>query len=173
MGVLATPPRELEDPGFGEHFLRLVGDGDECGAIDVVTDLLDDGVAPQRVMSELIAGTLVRVGRLWAADEWSIAREHAATAACERALAAVAARTEVFPHRGRITIACVDGELHALPPRLLAETLRLDGWRTDFLGAGIPGPHLVTHLHQTRPEAVALSCTIATRLPQAHAAITA
>jgi hypothetical protein len=51
--------------------------------------------------------------------------------------------------------------------------LRLDGWRVDFLGASVPGPHLVTHLHQTGPDAVALSCMLATRLPRAHAAITA
>jgi methanogenic corrinoid protein MtbC1 len=168
-----TPPRSLDDPEFGEHFLRLVGDGDEYGAVDVVTDLLDGGVAPQRVMIDLIARTQRRVGELWAANEWSIAREHAATATSERALAAIAARINVRPHRGRIAIACVDGEWHALPVRILAEMLRLDNWRVDFLGANVPGPHLVTHLHQTGPDAVALSCMIPTRLPRAHAAITA
>ena len=168
-----TPPRSLDDPEFGEHYLRLVGDGDEYGAVEVVTDLLDDGVPPQRVMIDLIARTQGRVGELWAANEWSIAREHAATAISERALAVVAARTSVRPVRGRIAIACVDGEWHSLPVRILAETLRLDGWRVDFLGASVPGPHLVTHLHQTGPDAVALSCMLPTRLPRAHAAITA
>ena len=168
-----TPPRSLDDPGFGEHYLRLVGDGDEYGAVDVVTELLDDGVPPQRIMTEVIARTQARVGELWAANEWTIAREHAATAISERALAAVAARCSVRPTRGRITIACVDGEWHALPVRILAEMLRLDGWRVDFLGASVPGPHLVTHLHQTGPDAVALSCMIPARLPRAHAAVTA
>jgi methanogenic corrinoid protein MtbC1 len=168
-----TPPRSLDDPEFGEHFLRLVGDGDEGGAIDVVNDLLDDGVPPQRVMIDLIARTQARVGELWAENSWSIAREHAATAISERALAAVSARIAVRAVRGRITVACVDGEWHALPVRILAEMLRLDGWRVDFLGASVPGRHLVTHLHQTGPDAVALSCMISTRLPRAHAAITA
>ena len=135
--------------------------------------LLDAGRPAQRILIDLIARTQERVGRLWAADEWSIAREHAATAVSERAVAALAAHTVVRPTRGRVTIACVDGEWHALPVRILAEMLRLDGWRTDFLGANVPGPHLVTHLHQTGPDAVALSCMLATRLPRAHAAITA
>ncbi|WP_244945522.1 cobalamin B12-binding domain-containing protein [Couchioplanes caeruleus] len=168
-----TTARSLDDPGFHEHYLRLVGDGDEYGAIEIVTGLLDDGVAPQRIMLELIASTQGRVGDLWAANEWSIAREHAATAINERALAAVAARFPARPTRGRVTMACVDGEWHSLPVRILGEMLRLDGWRVDFLGASVPGPHLVTHLHQTGPDAVALSCSIATRLPRAHAAITA
>ena len=168
-----TPPRSLDDPGFADHFLQLVGDGDECGAVEVVTDLLDDGVPPQRIMIDLIAPTQSRVGELWAANQWSVAREHAATAISERALAAVSARITTRPTRGRITVACVDGEWHALPVRILAEMLRLDGWRVDFLGANVPGPHLVTHLHQTGPDAVALSCMLPVRLPRAHAAIAA
>ncbi|GAA3345905.1 cobalamin B12-binding domain-containing protein [Amorphoplanes nipponensis] len=168
-----TPPRSLDDPGVGEQYLRLVGDGDEYGAVEIVTALLDNGVPPARVMLDLIARTQSRVGELWAANDWSIAREHAATAISERALGAVAARSSVRPTRGRITVACVDGEWHALPVRILGEMLRLDGWRVDFLGASVPGPHLVTHLHQTGPDAVALSCMLATRLPRAHAAITA
>ncbi|MEV7628255.1 cobalamin-dependent protein [Actinoplanes sp. NPDC089786] len=169
----SSAQRSLDDPGFRDHFLRLIGDGDEFGAVEAVTALLDQGVPAQRIMADLITPAQQRVGELWAANEWSIAREHAATAISERALAAVAARSNVRPHRGRLTIACVDGEWHALPVRILAETLRLDGWRVDFLGASVPGPHLVTHLHQTGPDAVALSCMIATRLPRAHAAITA
>ena len=96
-----TPPRSLGDPGFADHFLRLVGDGDEYGAVEVVTDLLDDGVPPQRVMIDLIAATQGRVGELWAANEWSVAREHAATAISERALAAVSARITTRPTRRR------------------------------------------------------------------------
>ncbi|MGX6603839.1 cobalamin B12-binding domain-containing protein [Micromonosporaceae bacterium Da 78-11] len=166
-----TPTRSLDEPGLADHFLRLVGD--ECGAVDLVVALLDDGVPAPRILIDLIASTQMRVGRLWAADKWSIAREHAATAISERAVAAVSARTRVRPTRGRITVACVDGEWHSLPVRLLAELLRLDGWRVDFLGANVPCAHLVTHLHQTGPDAVALSCMPATRRPGAHAAIAA
>ncbi|MGV0872533.1 cobalamin B12-binding domain-containing protein [Mycolicibacterium sp. XJ879] len=46
-------------------------------------------------------------------------------------------------------------------------------WQMDFLGAQVPNPHLVAHLHQHAPDAVALSCSIPTRLPAAHAAIAA
>jgi methanogenic corrinoid protein MtbC1 len=171
--TLSTTPRSLDDPSLGDEFLRLVGDGDEYAAVELVLGLLDARVPPQRILLDLIGPTQERVGRLWAANEWSIAREHAATAVSERVVSAVAAHTPVRPTRGRVTIACVDGEWHALPVRLLAEMLRLDGWRTDFLGANVPGPHLVTHLHQTGPDAVALSCMLPTRLPRAHAAVTA
>ncbi|GGL17459.1 cobalamin B12-binding domain-containing protein [Mangrovihabitans endophyticus] len=173
MTVPATTAASLDDPALRERFLGMVGDGDEYAAVELTTSLLDAGVPAQQILLDLIAPTQARVGELWAANEWSVAREHAATAISERAVAAVAGRTMVRPHRGRVTVACVDGEWHALPVRILAEILRLDGWRVDFLGASVPGPHLVTHLHQTGPDAVAVSCMLPTRLPRAHAAITA
>jgi methanogenic corrinoid protein MtbC1 len=159
--------------GTQSNYLRLIGDGDEYAAVELVLGLLAGGMPAQRILVDLIGRAQEQVGALWAADEWSIAREHAATAVSERAVSAISAHTTVRPTRGRVTIACADGEWHALPVRILAEMLRLDGWRTDFLGANVPGPHLVTHLHQTGPDAVALSCMLATRLPRAHAAITA
>ncbi|MET8162420.1 cobalamin-dependent protein [Sphaerisporangium sp. NPDC005289] len=156
-----------------ERYLQHIGEADEYGAVDLVLALLDDGVPAERVLLELIAPAQRRVGELWAADEWSVAREHAATAVTERAVAAIATRVRPTPRFGRVTVACADGEYHQLATRLLAEVLRLRGWRVDFLGASVPAPHLVTHLHQTGPDAVAVSCTLTTRLPRAHATITA
>ncbi|GAA4586785.1 methanogenic corrinoid protein MtbC1 [Actinoplanes octamycinicus] len=171
--ITSHSSRALDDPGLYQEYLDLVGDGDEFGATEIARSLLDDGVPAQRIMVDLIGGTQARVGELWAANEWSVAREHAATAVNERVLAALTVGRNTPPRRGRITLACVDGEWHGLPARILAELLRMDGWRVDFLGASVPGPHLITHLHQTGPDAVALSCMIPTRLPRAHAAITA
>lgn len=172
MTVFTSPP-SLDDPTLAEEFLRLAGDGDEYAAVDLVLSLLYAGMPAARIMTELIGRTQERVGELWAADEWSIAREHAAAGVSERAVFALAAHGTARPVRGRVTVACAEGEWHGLPARMLAEILRLDGWRTDFLGASVPCSHLVTHLHQTGPDAVAISCTLATRLPGAHAAISA
>ncbi|MFE1411296.1 B12-binding domain-containing protein [Streptomyces sp. NPDC085524] len=148
---------------------------DEPAAVGSVLRALDDGVGPESVLLEVIGRVQGRVGEEWAANRISVAQEHAATAMNERAVAALAlhpaARTE--PRRGRITVACVDGEWHALPARLLAEVLRVRGWHVDYLGAQVPTPHLIAHVHRTGPDVVALSSSIPTRLPVAHATITA
>ncbi|MFJ9244397.1 B12-binding domain-containing protein [Streptomyces sp. NPDC101776] len=149
--------------------------GDEYTATGLVLRAVDDGLAPESVLLDVIAPVQARVGEEWAANRMSVAQEHAATAINDRAVAALsvhpAARTTTG--RGRITVACVDGEWHALPARLLAEVLKLRGWQVDYLGAQVPTPHLIAHLHRTGPELVALSSSIATRLPTAHATITA
>ncbi|MFJ8007539.1 cobalamin B12-binding domain-containing protein [Streptomyces fagopyri] len=174
----STPPR-LPDGAhlrqLAEQLWDIVSAGDEYSAIELVMRALDDGVDPESVLLDVIAVVQGKVGEEWAANRITVAQEHAATAVNERVVAVLgshpAARTP--SSRGRITVACVDGEWHALPARLVAEVLKLRGWQVDYLGAQVPSPHLIAHLHSTHADAVALSGSIATRLPTAHAAITA
>ena len=163
------------EPEVLERLWGAVVAGDEYAAAGTVFAALDDGVAPESVLLELIAPVQRRIGMEWAANRLTVAQEHAATAINDRVIAALAHHPSCrrTPDAGRLTVACVDGEWHALPARLLAEVLRLRGWQVDFLGAQVPTPHLIAHLHQQGPDAVALSCSIPTRLPTAHAAITA
>ncbi|MFD0539869.1 B12-binding domain-containing protein [Actinomadura luteofluorescens] len=155
--------------------------GDEYAAADAVTTALDRGADAETVLLEIIAPLQARVGREWAANRLTVAQEHTATAINERTIAALAhhpaVRKTLARHaerpRGRVAVACIDGEWHALPARILAEVLRLRGWQVDYLGAQVPTPHLIAHVHRTNPAVVALSSSIATRLPSAHAAITA
>ncbi|MFJ7629179.1 B12-binding domain-containing protein [Streptomyces sp. NPDC097595] len=150
-------------------------DRDEFAAAGLVTGALDKGVPAETVLLDLIAPVQATVGTEWAANRLTVAQEHAASAIVERVITALAhhpaARTT--PRHGKVTVACVEQEWHSLPARLLAEVLTLRGWEVDFLGAQVPTPHLVAHLHHTGADVVALSSSLPTRLPAAHAAITA
>jgi hypothetical protein len=44
----------LDISDLSHTYLGLIGDGDEYGAVELVTGLLNDGVLPQRIMTELI-----------------------------------------------------------------------------------------------------------------------
>lgn len=158
-----------------ERLWAAVLDSDEYAATAVVLGAADRGLTPEDVLLEVIAPVQRRVGAEWAANRITVAQEHAATAINDRVIAALARHPACTRSggAGRVTVACVDGEWHALPARLLAEVFALRGWNVDFLGAQVPTPHLIAHLHQHGPDAVALSCMIPTRLPTAHAAITA
>ncbi|KIF70113.1 cobalamin-binding protein [Streptomyces sp. AcH 505] len=161
---------------WADELWQAVACADEYTATGVVLHALEQTLDPEGVLLDLIAPVQGKVGEEWAANRLTVAQEHAATAINDRAVAALSlhpvARTSV-ERPGRITVACVDGEWHALPARILAEVLKLRGWQVDYLGAQVPTPHLIAHLHRTNCDAVALSSSIATRLPTAHAAITA
>lgn len=152
---------------------EAVFDGDEHRATDVVLDAAASH-GHEVVLLDVIGAVQQRVGREWAANRISVAQEHAITAINERAVTALSlTRPRQEPVHGRVTVACVDGEWHALPARLLAEVLALRGFAVDYLGAQVPAPHLITYLHRTGPDVVALSGSIATRLPSAHATMSA
>jgi methanogenic corrinoid protein MtbC1 len=160
------------------HYVGLLWDavvvGDEAGARGVVAGALVDGLDRESLLLDLIGAVQRKIGQEWAAGRLTVAQEHAATAINDRVIAALPIHPRPAGARvAHVTVACVDGEWHALPARLLAEVLLLRGFQVDFLGAHVPGPHLIAHLHRTAPDAVALSGSIATRLPAAHATITA
>ncbi|ASW54998.1 B12-binding domain-containing protein [Plantactinospora sp. KBS50] len=159
--------------GAYAELIRCLADADEYAATDVALGLLAAGVPAERVLLDLVAPAQAQVGRWWQANEWSVAQEHAATHISERVVAAVSSYASPRPHRGRVVVACMDGEWHALPARLVAEVLRLRGWHVTFLGASVPAAHLVSYLHRHDAQAVALGCAVPMRLPQAHTMIEA
>ncbi|KQX90836.1 cobalamin-dependent protein [Streptomyces clavifer] len=169
--ALAAPRFE----GYQDRLWTAVTGRDERAAAEVAFSALDDGIDAESVLLDVIAPVQARVGTEWAANRLSVAQEHAASAIAERIIAALAHHPSLrtTPHLGRVTVACVDQEWHVLPARLLAEVLTLRGWQVDFLGAQVPTPHLIGHLHSHGADVVALSSSIPTRLPSAHAAITA
>ena len=158
-----------------EQLWGAVIDCDEYAAVTTIFAAVDAGMEPEVILLDVIARVQHKIGTEWAANRITVAQEHAATAINDRVIAALAQHptSRSTGQAGRVTVACVDGEWHAFPARLLSETLRLRGWQVDFLGAQVPTPHLIAHLHQSGPDAVALSCSIPTGLPTAHAAITA
>jgi methanogenic corrinoid protein MtbC1 len=149
---------------------------DESAAVREVFAAADAGLGRESLLLEVLGGVQRRVGTEWAADRISVAEEHAATAIIDRVIAALAHRVPAppgLPERPRVTVACVDGEWHVLPARLLAEVLTGRGWQVDFLGAHTTTPHLIAHLHATNPAATLLSASLPLHLPSAHTAVTA
>ncbi|MEU8397128.1 cobalamin B12-binding domain-containing protein [Nonomuraea sp. NPDC048892] len=152
--------------------------GDEYAATGVAMAALDAGVPMETLLLDIVAAVQSRVGHEWAANRITVAQEHTTTAVNERVLTALADRTteriaDQAAGLGRVAVACIDGEWHAFPARLLTEVLRTRGWDVDYLGAQVSTPQLVAHLHRTNPDVVALSSSLAVRLPAAHMAITA
>ncbi|GAB3808452.1 anti-sigma factor antagonist [Micromonospora zhanjiangensis] len=137
------------------RYLECLGEADEYGATDVALGLLADGVPAEDVLLGLIVPAQEQVGRWWQSNEWSVAQEHAATHISERVVAAVSSYAGPRPNRGRVVVACMDGEWHALPPRTAA---RGHGARTIASLQIFPHP-----APDRRGQAVAITITYAER----------
>ncbi|WNV92121.1 cobalamin-dependent protein [Umezawaea sp. Da 62-37] len=139
---------------------------DAAAAVAVVRGLLDDGVDPLTVLVDVIARGQRAVGDRWQRGEWTVAKEHAATAVAISATEAVARFAERVPvTRGKVVVACAEREWHALPAMIIGTAIRLDGWDTVLLGASTSPARLSQCLHDLGPDATAVSCSVLGALP--------
>lgn len=152
-------------PTSVQDLLCLLGSADAAGACALTTDLLALGHDVEAVVTDLLGPAQEEVGRLWQEGLWSVADEHAATAATESALgAAVLSVRAVRPSGLHVAFACAEGEWHALPARMAAAVAGSRGARVTVLGGSMPAAQLERRLAAGDVDVLALSCTLSTRL---------
>jgi methanogenic corrinoid protein MtbC1 len=148
-----------------DDYLRAQLAGDRREAVRLV---ISEGlrVASVLELQELVIGAAQEeIGRLWLTGQVSIAQEHMATAISQLSLAALFERARVEAPLGRkVLIACVEGELHDLPARLVADYLEIVGFTVRYLGANVPTEHLIMMVRSEQPDLIGMSVTMSYHL---------
>ena len=171
--MITTPAQQTLSSVDVDRFLDHLERRDRDAALAEVTAMLDRRVAPSLIVRGLLAPAQREVGRRWESGRWTVAQEHIASAITDAALHIIAARSQAGEAARTVAVACVEGEYHAIPARMLAEVLRSNGISVSFLGASLPVESVVPLLADVHPLALALSCSISTHLLEAEAAISA
>lgn len=147
--------------------------GDEAAARAAVARARDGGVAERDIYLEIFAPSMVAIGQLWERNELSVAEEHLATAITDRLIGELSpafGQAGAAP-LGTALIGCVEGERHALGPRMLADMFRQRGWRVLYLGADVPTSDWIDLAVRYAPDLVAISVGMRARLPAVRALI--
>lgn len=169
-GLAHSPPSHLDDDHplskTAEAYLKalLGGRRDQAGA--VIQAARDNGVPMQDIYLHILQPALREVGRLWQLGQISVAQEHFFTAATQVIMARF--YDEVFsgPRNGLTMVAaCVNGELHEIGMRMVADIFELKGWSTIYLGANTPPAGIVSMTISNGADVLALSATIASHVP--------
>jgi methanogenic corrinoid protein MtbC1 len=146
---------------LAETYVNVQLRGDRRAALHFVDRLVHEGHSIADIQQHVIAAAQREIGRLWEESRIGIAQEHMATAISQLALAQLYRYAQPLPARGRkVVVACVEGELHDFPARLVADALDLAGYDTRFLGADVPTGSLINVLEQESPNLLALSITM-------------
>ena len=158
-----------------DSFLAAIRRGDRHAAFRALDDALDSGLDLNSVYVDVVQPSMREIGRLWQANELSIAEEHLATAITESAMSRAFERVFVWRDRRtpRMIAACADDERHQIGLRMLCDLLEVEGWETIYLGAAVPVESLTELVAAREPDAVALSATIAPHIPRIRSAISA
>lgn len=134
---------------------------DPVGAGRVARQVLGEGMGVAGLYQRVIAPAMWRIGELWEQGAISVADEHLATALTHQAMASVYGPSlghKVKP--GRILMAAVEGEQHALGLRMAADVVELAGYETIYLGADVPTDDLLQAVAARAPDLVGLSATM-------------
>ncbi len=144
-----------------DAFLDLALAGDRAQAVRLTLDLLDDGFPLPAVLSSVVGAAQCEVGRRWQRAEISVADEHLVTGISQAALTALSSNGR-DPHadEGTVVVACAEGDWHALPSQMFAESLRAVGQGVLHLGASVPAADVGVLLERCRADALVVTCSL-------------
>lgn len=156
-----------------DRYLRAQLAGDRREAMRLVLDEgLASGTPVRDLQAHVIQAAQDEIGRLWQQNRVSIAQEHMATAISQLTLSALFERAQPKPPLGKkLLLACVEGELHDLPARLVADLLDLEGFDVRYLGASVPHDDLVSSIVAESPDVIGLSVTMSFNVPSLRTAV--
>ncbi len=173
---------QIASAGLGHLILAHGGDGDLPGQGDrvqraadgflaavlthrdeeaarVIDAALAAGITWREIYLQVFAPTLDEVGRRWERGDLPVAGEHLITGTIIRLLHRLSLTLPVSPSPSAPSalVACVEGDLHTIGSRMVADFLVAQGWRTWYLNGFLPMDHLMEAVRHHLPDAVVLS----------------
>ena len=158
---------------LAQQFVAAQLAGDRRAALTLVVDSVKDGVSVADMQQHVIRAAQEEIGRLWQTNTISIAQEHLATGISQIVLARLFDYAPDVPSNGKLVfVACVQGEQHDLPARLVADCLDLGGFTVRYFGPDVPTHDLVAAVRTRHPDLIALSVTMSFNVGALRDAVT-
>lgn len=146
---------------LAQQFVAAQLAGDRRAAIALIDAQARAGVRVVDLQAGVIRAAQEEIGRRWQANEISVAQEHLATGISQLALAKLFDYAAPTAGNGRrVFVACVQGELHDLPARLVADYLDHGGFAVRYFGPDVPTHDLLGAISIEPPHLLALSVTM-------------
>jgi MerR family transcriptional regulator, light-induced transcriptional regulator len=115
----------------------------------------------------LFQPALYRIGELWKQNQISVSTEHMATAIIEGLMSELYPRLLTAPRRSlKAVIAFIEGELHQVGGKMVADVFVMNGWDVHYLGTNTPTSELVRMVAVQKPHVMGLSLSTHAHLPQ-------
>ena len=141
------------------QYAKAAVSGDEHTCSRIIDNLIRQGISLVQIYQHVIASSMDLVGKWYVVEAIDEGQEHLATAITERMMARVLHFSAPVKKTSRIVLlGCVSGNWHCIGLRMISDYLRLNGWKTLYLGANVPESSFVTAVQEHEPEMVLVSC---------------
>jgi methanogenic corrinoid protein MtbC1 len=152
-----TPAAEL-----GTRYVVTLLEGNRRQACELVLDAVRGGVVDVRdAITEVCLPAQRELGRMWHHDELTVSEEHFISSTTVRLLSQLLMLGTPRADNGKTVLASsLEGDEHDIGLRAVSDLFELDGWRTIFLGRGVPVVDIVWAVKAFDVDLVMLSATL-------------
>ncbi len=149
-----------------KNYLEKLLKTDTRGAIKVILDAVESGIALEEVYIDILQEVMHQVGEMWHKNMISIDKEHYCTSTTQTAISQLYPMIFSQTRKGYKLIACcVGSELHEMGMRMVSDLVELNGWDSIYLGAGVPIHAVLSSIKENEPDLVGFSVTMPQHLP--------
>lgn len=147
--------------GLAKRYVDKMLRGERRQALALIADAAEAGVPVQELYLHVFQPAQHEIGRLWQHNEITVATEHYCTGITQLAISQLYPRIFSTDRKGRRLVAtCIEGDLHELGVRMVADFFEMDGWDTFFLGSNVPLRDVPKIAAERSADVVAISATI-------------
>jgi methanogenic corrinoid protein MtbC1 len=152
-----NPSTSSELLAISREYVDLLRHADRGAAINLVLRAADKHRV-EDIYTGLLQEAQYEVGRLWEANEISVAQEHYSTAVTQLVMSLLYPRISETPKtRGTFAGVCVEGEMHEIGIRMVCDLFELRGWQSFYLGSSMPAAELLRFIEEKRPDVIGIS----------------
>lgn len=152
---------------LAQQYLNSLLRKDRTSAERIIMNELQNGANIKDIYLYVFQPVQWEIGRLLQMNKITVAMEHYCTAATQFIMSRLYEYIFTTEKNGRSLVAAsVNGELHELGIRMVADFFEIEGWNTFYLGANTPTKSIIQTIKETKSEVLAISSTIAFNVPK-------
>ncbi len=147
--------------------IRSIVDGDEDAATKIANTVIAEGINPIGVINDGFAQGMIKVGDLFAREEYSLPEVLLSAEAMQKAIDLLAPhipREEVEKKLGSVVIGTVQGDIHDIGKRIVAAMLEVYGFEVYDLGRDVPIEKFIEKTKEVNADIVAASALMTTTM---------
>ncbi len=130
-------------------------------ASQLILQAVKDNISIKEIYLYVFQPCLREIGRLWQLNEITVAHEHYCTASTQLIMSQLYPYLFNTPKNGlRLVATCIQGNLHEVGMRMVADFFEMEGWDTVYLGANTPMESILLMLVEHKADVLAISATL-------------
>jgi MerR family transcriptional regulator, light-induced transcriptional regulator len=160
--AFAEDPDSFQPIDYDEQsklFAKAAMSGEEFQCGEIVEAALRRNVSLVEIYEQLLGRAMHHIGAWYSLGAIDEAQEHIASEITLRSMYRVVHSHGLVKRIERtVVLGCAPNTFHMIGLNMIADLLRINGWKTIFLGANVPPTAFLATVKQHRPDLVLVSC---------------